>query len=102
MLTYKDEASGLEELLVIPGGVLLFQQVAHAVVLTQPDRGDDHQPWEQPKHLLAHSHLILERDARWVAHQHRRLSHGWWVHLSVQHLWDRAAWQPGAGQSSRS
>lgn len=46
MLTYKDEASGLEELLIIPGGVLLLQQVAHAVVLTQPDRGHDHQPWE--------------------------------------------------------
>lgn len=74
-LTYKDEAGSLEELFIIPGWVLRLQKVAHAVVLSQPDGSVEHKPRKQPKHLLAHGHLVLGRDALWIVHQHWRLFH---------------------------
>ena len=91
-LTDEDEAGRLEELLVTPGRVLSLQQVTHAVVLTQPYRGVEHEPRKQPKHLLAHGHLALGRDAPGVVHQHGSLFHRWRVHLSIEHLRDGVTW----------
>lgn len=74
-LTYEDEAGGLEELFIIPGGMLCLQQVTHTVVLTQPERGIQHEPRQQPKHFLAHGHPVLEWDTPWIVHQYGHLFH---------------------------
>lgn len=49
---------------VAPGGVLSLQQVTCPAVVLMADRGVEHEPRKQPKHLLAHSHLALGGSSR--------------------------------------
>lgn len=85
-LTYQNEPGGLEELLVVPLGVLALEYVADAVVLAQPDRGVHHQPRHQPKHLLPHGELQVLGHVGWVQHLCLRVPHRRRVHLSIDHL----------------
>lgn len=85
-LTDEDEPSRLEELLVAPGGVLPLQDVADAVVLTQPERGVHAEPRQEPEHLLTHRQLLLLGDGRRVHHVDRRFGDRGGVHLSIHHL----------------
>lgn len=82
-LTDDDEARGLEELLVVPGGMLRLQDVTHPVVLPQPQRGEHPQTRQQSEHLLTDGHLGLGRDARGVAHPNGGIGHRGRVHLAL-------------------
>ncbi|AKT72814.1 protein UL7 [Cynomolgus macaque cytomegalovirus strain Mauritius] len=50
-----DESSGLEQLLVTPFWMFLFQNIAHPVVFPEPDSGVHHEPRYQAKSLLTDS-----------------------------------------------
>lgn len=67
-LTDDDEACGLEKLLVVPGGMLCFQDVTHSIVFPQPQCGEHSQTREESEYFLTNSNLALGRDARGVVH----------------------------------
>lgn len=85
-LTDDDETGCLEELLVVPGGVLGLQDVADAVVLPEPQGGVHGQAWDDPKHLLADGKGFLRRDMGWVVHPDGYVRYGRGVHLAIHHL----------------
>lgn len=85
-LTDDDEPRRLEELLVVPGGMLRLQDVAHPVVLPQPQRGVHSQTGKESEHLVADGDLVLGGYPGWVVHPDGDLVHSGWVHLAVDQL----------------
>lgn len=85
-LTDDDESRGLEELLVVPGGMLRLQEVAHSVVLPQPQRGVHSQTGKESEHLVADGDLVLRGGPGWVVHPDGNLIHSGRVHLAVDQL----------------
>lgn len=90
-LTDDDQSRSLEELLVVPSGVLRLQDVTHSVVLPQPQGGVHPQTGKKSEHLVANSDLVLRGDPGWVVHPDGNLIHTGWVHLPVDQLW-RGQW----------
>lgn len=93
ILTYQYQSSSLEELLIIPFRMLLFEDVTDPVVLPQPYCSIHHQAWDQTKHLLPNRKLQVLRDVRGIDHLSLSVLHCWWIHFSINHL-------PGGGRKS--
>lgn len=85
-LTNDDESGGLEELLIVPGGMFSLQDVAHSVVLPQPQGGVHGQTGHNSKQLLTNGQTALWRDAVVIHHVHRHVGHSGGVNLSIHHL----------------
>lgn len=85
-LTYQYKSSSLEQLLIIPLWMLLFQDVTDPVVFPQPYCSIHHQAWDQTEHLLPDRKLQVFRYVRRVDHLCLSVLHRWWIHFSVNHL----------------
>lgn len=88
-LTNDDEACRLEELLVVPGGMLCLQDVTHSVVLPQPQRGVHPQTGKKAKHFVTDGKLILCRDPGRVVHPNGNILYSGRVHLTVHYLLEK-------------
>lgn len=85
-LTNDDKSCSLEELFVVPRGMLCLQDITHSVVLPQPKCGVHPQAGKKSEHLVADSDLILTGDPGWVVHPDGDLIHSGGVHLTVDQL----------------
>lgn len=85
-LTDDDKSCSLEELFVIPRGMLSLQDITHSVVLPQPQCGVHPQTGKKSEHLIADSDLVLRGDPGWVVHPDGNLIHSRRVHLTVDQL----------------
>lgn len=88
-LTNDDEAGRLEELLVVPGGMLCLQDVTHSVVLPQPQRGVHSQTGKKSEHFVTDGDLILCRDPGRVVHPNGNILYSGRVHFAVHYLLER-------------
>lgn len=86
MLTDQYKACSLKKTLIVPGGMLLLQDVTHPVVLSEPDSGIHHQAWDQAERFMAHCESELLTNVRWVVHLDLNVFNQRGVHLPVQNL----------------
>lgn len=85
-LTNDNESGGLEELLIVPGGMFSLQDVTHSVVLPQPEGGVHGETWHDSKKLLTNGQLTLWREALGIHHVHGHIRHSGGIHLSIHYL----------------
>nr|AXG21713.1 protein UL7 [synthetic construct] len=81
-----DESSGLEQLLVTPFWMFLFQNIAHPVVFPEPDSGVHHEPRYQAKSLLTDSQTHVFGHFRRIDHVHLDVFDRGGIHFTVNHL----------------
>lgn len=85
-LTDDDQTCGLEKLLIVPRGMLHFQDVTDSIVLPQPQGGVHSQTREKSEHFLTNSDLMLRWNTWGVAHLHHRIEYSGRVHFAINDL----------------
>lgn len=86
LLTYQYEPAGLEQSLIIPLRMLLFEYITHSVVLPKPDGSIHHQTRHQTKDFLPHSEPQVLRDVGRVDHVYLSVFDCGRIHLSTDDL----------------
>lgn len=82
-VTNDDESGSLEELLVVPRGMICFQDVTHSVVLPQPYGGVHTKTRQRTKHVVTNGQLLVSGEVWGILHVHRDIRYRRGVHLAV-------------------